>query len=59
MNNYFNIRMWGKPILVGVLSITGLVGALVGDGIWDVFSWLALGIPLFYMLKFCFFVKEK
>ncbi|RFS26622.1 hypothetical protein DVR12_02205 [Chitinophaga silvatica] len=59
MNNYFNLRMWGKPILIGLLSIAGLIAALTGDGIWDIFSWITLSIPLFYLFKFCFFSKEK
>lgn len=57
MNSPFNTRMWGKPILLGILSITGLVAALVGDGIWDVYSWIALGVPVYYMVKYLFFQK--
>jgi uncharacterized membrane protein YczE len=33
------------PLLLGALSAIGLVSALVGDGPWDVLSWLMLGIP--------------
>lgn len=33
------------PVLIGIISIVGLVSALVGDGPFDVFSWLALGTP--------------
>jgi heme exporter protein D len=28
------------------VTALGLVAALIGDGIWDVFSWIALGIPV-------------
>jgi hypothetical protein len=39
-------QVWGWPIVVGLLSTAGLVTALVGDGVWDVFSWLALALPV-------------
>ncbi|WP_449340698.1 hypothetical protein [Streptomyces canarius] len=29
-----------------MLSIVGLISALVGDGIWDGLSWLLLAIPV-------------
>ena len=31
------------PLLLSVGSIVGLVSALIGDGIFDLLSWLALG----------------
>lgn len=52
-NNSF-IKLWGMPIVLGVLSITGLIAALVGDGIWDVLSWIALAIPVIVMIKYYF-----
>lgn len=39
-------KIWGMPLLLGLMSIAGLITALVGDDVWDVFSWLTLGIPL-------------
>lgn len=27
--------IFGVPIILGSLSLVGLVGALVGDGVWD------------------------
>jgi hypothetical protein len=36
--------IWTAPILLGVLTIVGLVSALLGDGVWDALSALALGI---------------
>lgn len=33
------------PLFLGLISIVGLVAALVGDGLWDVLSWITLGIP--------------
>ena len=37
---------WGWPIALGVLSALGLLSALIGDGLWDWASWLALGLPV-------------
>ncbi|MFA5496162.1 MAG: hypothetical protein WC247_15465 [Porticoccaceae bacterium] len=34
------------PVLLAVLSIIGLVSALVGDELWDVLSWVMLGVPI-------------
>lgn len=35
--------IWTAPIVLGVLTIIGLVSALLGDGVWDAVSALALG----------------
>lgn len=40
------LKLWGVPLLLGVLTIVGLVSALLGDGIWDTVSAFALGIPV-------------
>lgn len=40
------MRLWGAPILLAALTIAGLVCALVGDGVWDLASAVALGIPV-------------
>lgn len=43
-------RMWGAPIVLGVLTATGLVTALVSDDGWgDWWSWVGLGIPVVVM----------
>jgi hypothetical protein len=39
------LQVFGVPILLGVLSIVGLLSALLGDEVWDTLSWLALGVP--------------
>ncbi len=41
-----NRRIWGMPILIGLLSAVGLLSALLGDGMWDALSWLALAAPV-------------
>ncbi|SPP65578.1 hypothetical protein NITLEN_40051 [Nitrospira lenta] len=38
-------QVWGMPALLGVISGIGLFSALLGDGVWDGVSWLALGLP--------------
>lgn len=40
------MRLWGAPILLGVLTAIGLVSALVGDGAWDYLSAATLGVPV-------------
>jgi hypothetical protein len=39
-------QVWLMPILMGVLSVFGLLSALLGTGIWHWLSWAALGMPL-------------
>lgn len=34
------------PITLAVLSSVGLLSALLGDGFFDVLSWISLGVPL-------------
>lgn len=40
------LKLWGIPLLLGVLSLAGLLSALIGDGAADQLSWLCLGIPV-------------
>jgi hypothetical protein len=46
-------RIFAVPAIVAVLSGIGLVSALIGDGWWDIASWLTLTLPvvlyLFYV----------
>ena len=34
------------PLLLAVLSFLGLLSALIGDGFYDLLSWLSLAVPL-------------
>jgi hypothetical protein len=45
MNSRF-MRMWGAPIALAILTVIGLISALVGDGVWDHVSAVALGVPV-------------
>ena len=39
--------MWGWPIVLGLLTIFGLVSALFSDGgLGDILAWITLGIPV-------------
>jgi hypothetical protein len=40
------MALWGIPILLAILTALGLASALVGDGVWDDLSALALGAPV-------------
>lgn len=44
------MHVFGIPSLLAVLSIIGLVAALVGDGPLDFLSWATLGIPVAVMV---------
>jgi xanthosine utilization system XapX-like protein len=41
-----NMNLWGVPVALGFLTLIGLISALLGDGIWDAVSALALGTPV-------------
>ena len=38
-------KVFGIPLVIGVLSAAGLFSALLGDGAWDAVAWVGLGIP--------------
>ncbi|MCL4244087.1 MAG: hypothetical protein KJ002_03005 [Candidatus Dadabacteria bacterium] len=42
-HNSVFLHVFGKPIILALISMAGLIAALVGDGVWDVVSWIALG----------------
>ena len=39
-------QIFAAPAIIGVLSVVGLLSALIGDGVWDGLSWLMLVIPI-------------
>lgn len=51
-----NGRIFAIPAVLGVLSIVGLISALIGDGVWDGVSWATLAIPI--LLCGYFFLKR-
>jgi hypothetical protein len=44
MNSPF-FKLWGWPIVLGLLTATGLVTGLVSESWGDVWSWVGLGVP--------------
>lgn len=49
--------VYGGPLLIGVLSVAGLLSALLYEGPGRYFSWLALGAPV--VLTAWFFARRK
>ena len=47
-------RMWAAPVVLGVLTASGLVSALVSDDLGDVWSWIGLGIPMAVLTWYAF-----
>ena len=52
-------EIFAAPLAIGLLSVVGLVAALLGDGLWDVVSWLALGVPVVLMAWFAWPAGES
>ena len=38
--------VWAAPLFIAFFTTGGLLAALLGDGVWNVFSWIALAIPV-------------
>jgi hypothetical protein len=49
-------QIFAAPMVVGALSIVGLLAALIGDGWLDAVSWLSLTLPI---LLYLFFVVRR
>lgn len=46
MTNANVFQVYRIPALLAVLTCVGLLSGLFGAGVWDMFSWLALAVPL-------------
>ena len=44
--------IWGAPIVLGVLSVFGLLAALLGTGVWHWASWVTLAALLVVIVKY-------
>lgn len=42
-------RIFGMPLLLGVLTAIGLLAGLLGEGPWKWVCWAGLGIPALVM----------
>lgn len=40
------VRTFAAPTVIAIASLIGLIAALLGDGGFDITSWVALGIPV-------------
>lgn len=49
MKSYWQI--WLIPIVLGVLTVFGLLAALLGIGVWHWLSWLSLAAPLIIVVR--------
>jgi hypothetical protein len=45
-------RVWRVPLLLAVLTVFGLLAALLGTGAWHVVAWIALAIPIGVAARF-------
>lgn len=45
-------RIWTWPVVLGALTASGLVTALVSDAWGDVWSWISLVVPLAVIVLF-------
>lgn len=45
-------KVWGIPIILSVVTVIGLLLAIMGVGIWHIFSWIALAIPVYIMIRY-------
>ncbi len=39
-------RAYGQACILAAITAYGLLSALLGDGLWDELSWVALAVPL-------------
>ncbi|MFT3815801.1 MAG: hypothetical protein QM740_20955 [Acidovorax sp.] len=46
MRNSLLQRVWKIPIALAVLTVFGLLAALMGTGVWHALAWIALAIPI-------------
>ncbi|PMD90779.1 hypothetical protein BWI97_22665 [Siphonobacter sp. BAB-5405] len=49
-NRFWHI--WTIPLLLAIISLGGLISALVGNNLWDALSWLTLSVPLLVIARF-------
>lgn len=45
-------RVWAIPLILAVLTIFGLLSALLGNGIWHALAWASLASPIVVAVRF-------
>lgn len=53
------LHVFGKPIILALISMAGLIAALVGDGLLDVVSWIALGYIVAVTVWYVWIAKQN
>lgn len=51
-------RLWRWPLVLGLLSTSGLLTALISDGWGDWWAWLSLGLPVAVMAWFAWVPRK-
>ncbi|CAB3631526.1 hypothetical protein [Achromobacter pulmonis] len=51
--------VWGVPLLLGALSVFGLLAALLGTGGWHWASWIALTVLLGVIARYWVFPPRR
>ncbi len=47
MSHSFSLgKVYGAAGVIAVITLYGVLSALLGDGVWDELSWIALAIPI-------------
>jgi hypothetical protein len=46
------VAVAAAPVLLSLVTILGLLAALIADGAWDAISWVALSVPIFVVAAF-------
>lgn len=44
-------KVWAMPLLLAVLTLFGLLAALLGVGYWYFIAWIAISIPLLVIVQ--------
>lgn len=53
------LHVFGKPIILALISMAGLLAALIGDGLLDVVSWIALGYIVAVTVWYVWIAKPR
>ncbi|MBB6112555.1 hypothetical protein [Mucilaginibacter lappiensis] len=48
-----NRKVWGIPLILALITIFGLLAALLGTGVWYILSWITLIIPIVTIVWKC------
>lgn len=52
-------HIFAAPLVLAVITGVGLITALVGDDLWDVLSWLTLGLPIVLIASFLILAARR